>query len=206
MPIKRIDHIAIVVPNVEEAAEFYEDTLGLSVAHVEEVAGQGVIVAFMPAGRSEIELVEPIAEDSSVARFLGKHGPGIHHICLEVDDLEATLARLKEKGVRLIDETPTIGSGGKRVAFIHPKSTFGVLVELYETTAEEPLIRADILNNLLAGLDVQRQVVSAGISAFLHTLREAARNAPPVERVLGSSRGIPIKKDESGDGKPQGRG
>jgi len=132
LSVKRIDHIAIVVPNVEEAAAFYQDALGLKLERIEEVAGQEVIVAFLPTGQSEIELLEPTTDDSGVAKFLAKHGPGIHHICLEVDNLDATLASLKAKGVQLINETPTTGSGGKRIAFIHPKSAYGVLVELYE--------------------------------------------------------------------------
>ena len=200
MPIKRIDHIAIVVPNVEEAAKFYDDALGLRVEYVEEVAGQDVIVAFLPAGQSEIELVEPVTVDSGVAKFLGKHGPGIHHICLEVDDLEETLVRLKEKGVHLINDAPTIGSGGKRIAFIHPKSAYGVLVELYETTADEPFIRANILDNMLKRVNTERQAVSAGISAFLGTLRDNTRSVISEDHVRGNNRRITLKEDESGNG------
>lgn len=211
MPVKRIDHIAIVVPNVEEAAEFYENALGLTLQHIEEVEGQEVIVAFLPAGQSEIELVEPITDGSGIARFLNRHGPGIHHICLEVDDIEATLARLKEKGIHLINEEPTIGSGGKRVAFIHPKSTYGVLVELYEVTPEEPLIRASVLENLrkrlnverlsfempinMERLNIERQAMTAGISAFLHSLREstASQRAALGERVMNNMKRIGIR-------------
>ena len=134
MSVKRIDHIAIVVPDIEAAKAFYEDALGMKVHHVEQIDEQEVIVAFLPSGESEIELLEPINDTSGVAKFLSKRGPGIHHICLEVSNLEERLAILKSKGVRLINETPTIGSGGKRIAFIHPESTFGVLVELYEST------------------------------------------------------------------------
>jgi methylmalonyl-CoA epimerase len=133
MSIKRIDHIAIAVSNVEEAAVFYRDALGLEVQHIEEVAGQAVKVAFLPVGDSEIELVEPTDQASGTAKFLGKHGPGMHHLCLEVDDLDATLVRLKAQGVQLINETPVPGAGGKRIAFIHPRSTSGVLIELTET-------------------------------------------------------------------------
>ena len=132
MPVKRIDHIAIVVPDVAEAAAFYRDALGLEVQHIEEVAGQGVKVAFLPVGESEIELVEPTSDASGVAKFLSKNGPGMHHLCLEVDDLDATLASLKAKGVGLINEQPALGAGGKRIAFIHPRSTSGVLIELVE--------------------------------------------------------------------------
>ena len=100
--------------------------------HVEDVDEQKVRVAFLPIGESEIELVKPTAPDTSVARFLNKHGPGMHHVCLEVDDIKATLDHLGSLGIRLINEEPIVGAGGKRVAFIHPESTQGVLVELYE--------------------------------------------------------------------------
>ena len=135
--IKRIDHIAIVVPDVDQALEFWRDTLGLPLTGVEDVAEQQSQVAFLPAGDSEVELVKPTTETSGVARFLAKRGPGLHHICFEVDDIDATLAALKARGTRLIDETPREGAGGKRLAFVHPESTNGVLVELYE------LARAD---------------------------------------------------------------
>jgi methylmalonyl-CoA/ethylmalonyl-CoA epimerase len=130
--IKRIEHIAVVVPEIEGALSFWRDALGLELQHVEEVPEQKSMVAFLPVGHSDIELLTPTTEDSGVARFLQKRGPGIHHICLEVDGLEAILADLKAKGVRLINETPTLGAGGKRIAFIHPESTSGVLIELYE--------------------------------------------------------------------------
>jgi methylmalonyl-CoA/ethylmalonyl-CoA epimerase len=181
LPIKRIDHIAIVVPNVEEAANFYQDALGLKVTHVEQVDRQDVIVAFLPAGESEIELVEPVSDTSGVSKFLGKRGPGVHHLCLEVDNLEDTLARLKDKGIQLIDEQPTIGSGGKKIAFIHPRNTFGVLIELYEATAEEPLIRASILDEMRTRFVVERQAVSAGVSAFLRSLRVVTGRADPTD-------------------------
>jgi methylmalonyl-CoA epimerase len=132
MTIKRIDHVAIVVPNLEEARRFYEDILGLEVTHVERADGQAVTIAFMPIGESEIELLEPTTEDSGVARFLEKRGPGIHHICFEVDDITSTLNDLKTKGVQLIHEEPVTDPGGKRFAFVHPRSTFGVLIEFYE--------------------------------------------------------------------------
>jgi methylmalonyl-CoA/ethylmalonyl-CoA epimerase len=90
------------------------------------------LIAFLPTGDSEVELVKPTTDTSGIARYLAKRGPGLHHICLEVENIEAALARLKEKGIQLINEEPTIGAGGKKIAFIHPKSTGGVLVELYE--------------------------------------------------------------------------
>jgi methylmalonyl-CoA/ethylmalonyl-CoA epimerase len=130
--IKRIDHIAIVVEDIDRALEFWHDALGLDLAHLEAVPEQAATVAFLPAGESEVELVVPTDATSGMARYLAKRGPGLHHLCLEVDDLEATLAQLKQKGIRLIDETPKVGAGGKRLAFIHPESAQGVLVELYE--------------------------------------------------------------------------
>jgi methylmalonyl-CoA/ethylmalonyl-CoA epimerase len=132
MTINKIDHIAIVVPDIQEALTFWRDALGLQLSRVEEVPTQEVSVAFLPIGDSEIELVEPTTDTSSLARYVAKRGPGMHHICFEVEDIEATLARLKGQGVELINEEPTIGAGGKRAAFIHPRSTGGVLVELYE--------------------------------------------------------------------------
>jgi methylmalonyl-CoA/ethylmalonyl-CoA epimerase len=130
--IKRVDHIAIVVDDIDEALKFWRDSLGLELLQMEEVPEQESVVAFLPVGDGEIELVKPTSEESGVARYLHKRGPGIHHICFEVDDVQATLDSLKQKGVRLINEEAMTGSGGKKIAFIHPESTNGVLVELYE--------------------------------------------------------------------------
>jgi methylmalonyl-CoA/ethylmalonyl-CoA epimerase len=130
--IKKIDHIAIVVEDIEAALGFWRDTLGLELDHIEDVPEQQSLVAFLPSGGSEVELIKPTTDDSGVARYLQKRGPGMHHICFEVDDIHATLAFMKEKGVRLINETPMTVSGGKKIAFVHPQSTNGVLVELYE--------------------------------------------------------------------------
>ena len=132
MPIKKIKHIAIVVPEINEALTFWQDALGLDLSHVEDVPAQETKVAFLPTGGSEVELVEPTNDTSGMARYMAKRGPGIHHICFEVDGIEEILTQLKEKGVQLINEEPTIGAGGKKVAFIHPKSAGGVLIELYE--------------------------------------------------------------------------
>jgi methylmalonyl-CoA/ethylmalonyl-CoA epimerase len=130
--IKRIDHIAIVVEDIDSALGFWRDALGLELDHVEDVPEQKSLVAFLPTGGSEVELVKPTTNDSGVARYLQKRGPGMHHICFEVDDIEAILTKLKEKGVRLINETPITSAEGKKLAFIHPESTRGVLVELYQ--------------------------------------------------------------------------
>jgi methylmalonyl-CoA/ethylmalonyl-CoA epimerase len=139
--IKRIDHIAIVVEDIELALNFWRDALGLELQHVEDVPNQESIVAFLPIGASEVELVKPTSEDSGISRYLKKRGPGIHHICFEVDDIDTTLAQLKRKGIHLINEHPIIGTGGKKISFIHPDSTHGVLVELYELTPQEPEVR-----------------------------------------------------------------
>lgn len=130
--VKRIDHIAVVTNNIEGALKFWRDALGMEISHMEDVPSENAQVAFIPAGASDIELVKPATADSGLGRYLEKRGPGMHHICLEVDDLVAMLNQLKEKGVQLIHETPVSGSDGKKYAFIHPKSSMGVLVELYE--------------------------------------------------------------------------
>jgi methylmalonyl-CoA epimerase len=131
MAIKRIDHIAIVVENLDAALNVYRDALGMPVTDVREMAEQDVKMAFLPTGDSEIELLEPLHADSGIGKYLAKRGEGLHHICLEVDDIEATLADLKLKGAQLIDETPRTGAYG-RIAFIHPKGAHGVLIELVE--------------------------------------------------------------------------
>jgi methylmalonyl-CoA epimerase len=189
MTIKRIDHIAIVVPNIEEALTFYQDALGLTLQHTERVDDEDVIVAFLPAGDSEIELVEPVSERSGVSRYLEKRGPGMHHICLEVDDIQAALARLKEWGVELINEEPKYGSGGKLIAFIHPRSANGVLVELYELTAGESQRRLDILDSIRERLELERQALSSGVLAFMRALRSDAG--------LTDEEGVVLQSEES---------
>ncbi len=169
--IKKISHIAIVVPELEEAMGFWVEALGLQLTHMEHVRGQGVDVAFLPAGESDIELLEPVDAESGVARYLEKRGPGMHHICFEVEDINKTLARLKEANVPLIDEEPTIGTGGKKIAFIHPKGTNGVLVELYELTAEEPERRQETLKEMRRRMGDGRRVYTAGAKAFLSRIR-----------------------------------
>jgi methylmalonyl-CoA/ethylmalonyl-CoA epimerase len=134
--VKKISHVAIAVEDMDSALHFWRDGLGLKVSHVEDLDDQEVRVAFLPIGASEIELVKPTTEDTGIARFLKKSGPGMHHLCLEVADINASLDRLKELEVRLINEEPIVGAGGKRVVFIHPESTHGVLVELYESSED----------------------------------------------------------------------
>jgi len=130
--IKNINHIAVIVPDLEGALAFWEGALGLKLARTESVPEEGVDVAFLPIGGSNVELLKPTVADTGVARFLEKRGAGIHHMCFEVDDIEATLAQLREHNIQLINEQPVAGHGGRKYAFVHPKSTGGVLVELYE--------------------------------------------------------------------------
>lgn len=133
--IKRIDHVALVVGDIDEALDFWQNSLGLDLDHLEDIPREKSAIAFLPLGGSEIELVQPTSDDSGVAKYLQKRGPGMHHICLEVDDIEGMLAQLKAKDVQLIHEEPVIAESGKKYAFIHPKAAFGVLVELYELPA-----------------------------------------------------------------------
>ena len=131
MNVLKIDHIGIAVADLEAAKNFYE-LLGLKVTDVEEVKEQKVKVAFVPVGDSEVELLESTEPDGPIAKFIEKKGQGMQHIAFRVDDIEAALEELKAKGVKLIDEKPRYGAGGARIAFLHPKSTFGVLVEISE--------------------------------------------------------------------------
>lgn len=127
----KINHIALVVNDLDFALNFWRDGLGLKLTEVETVPEQEAQVAFLPLGESHVELVKPITETSGLAKYLAKRGPGMHHICVEVEDIMDTLARLKTKGFRLIDETPR-ERAGRKYAFVHPESAHGVLVELYE--------------------------------------------------------------------------
>jgi methylmalonyl-CoA/ethylmalonyl-CoA epimerase len=129
--IKKIDHIGIAVKNLDEAVETYKK-LGFELKEIEEVAEQKVKVAMLPVGESKIELLEATSEDSAIAKFLEKRGEGIHHIAVGVKDIEKALENAKNNGLQLIDEKPRIGAGGKKVAFVHPKSTRGVLLEFVE--------------------------------------------------------------------------
>ena len=133
MKIIKINHVAIVVQDIDAALNFWEQTFGLKLDHVEDVPSQKSKVAFLPLGESAIELVQPTTSDSGLANFLEKRGEGMHHICIEVSDIDATLAELKSKGVRLINEIPE-ELPGRKMAFIHPKAANGVLVELYQLT------------------------------------------------------------------------
>jgi methylmalonyl-CoA/ethylmalonyl-CoA epimerase len=134
--IKKVDHIGIAVRSIAEARKLYE-VMGLHVESIEEVPYDGVRVAMIPCGETHIELLEPLSADSPVAKFLDKKGPGIHHICLETDDVRAAGDRLREEGIQVLRPEPTRGAGGCWVQFLHPKTTGGVLFELSEPAAGE---------------------------------------------------------------------
>lgn len=130
--IKKINHVAIVVEDMDDALSFWRDSLGLNLHELKDVPAENSRVAFIPVADGEIELVVPTTDDSGIAKYLAKRGQGMHHICLEVDDIEGMLAQLKAKNVRLINEQPRTSADGKKYAFIHPESARGVLVELYQ--------------------------------------------------------------------------
>ena len=132
--LKQIDHIAVVVQDMEAALKVYRDALGLPLARLEDVPAEGVKVAFlpMPEGDGEVELVQPTDEESGIARFLAKRGQGIHHICFRVDDIQAAMDHVTANGLQVIEDEPRVGSQGQKYVFIHPKSAHGVLIELYE--------------------------------------------------------------------------
>lgn len=130
-----IDHLGIAVRSIETALRFWKDSLGLPVSEPEEVASEGVRVVFVPLGESRIELLEPLGADSPIARFIAKKGEGIHHVCLRVTDIDGALAKLAQEGAEIIQPAPRVGAGGRRIAFVHPKSTGGVLLELKEVAS-----------------------------------------------------------------------
>lgn len=130
MTLKNIDHIGVAVKSIDDALNFWENTLGIKCHGIEEVAEQKVKTAFLPVDDTEFELLEGTSEDSPITKFIEKKGEGLQHIAIRVDNIEVALQELKDKGVRLIDETPRYGAGGAKIAFIHPKATGGVLLEL----------------------------------------------------------------------------
>jgi methylmalonyl-CoA epimerase len=128
----KVDHIGIATRQIEDGLAIWRDVLGLKVDSTEDIASQGVRVAMLRVGDTHIELLEALTDNSPVGRFVDKRGPGIHHIAIEVDDIHAALAELKRRGSRLVDDTPRIGARGCLVAFVHPASTNGVLLELVQ--------------------------------------------------------------------------
>lgn len=132
----KIDHLGIATKSIEESLKFWEKSLGLENIHTEVVEEQKVRVAILPIGESRVELLEPTSDDSPISKFLEKRGGGIHHIAVEVENIEESLAKLKAEGARLIDETPRIGAEGCLIAFVHPATTGGVLLELTQKITE----------------------------------------------------------------------
>jgi methylmalonyl-CoA/ethylmalonyl-CoA epimerase len=132
--MEKVDHIGIAVKSIEDSLPYYTETLGLKLLHIEEVLSEKVRVAFIDSGNVKLELLQPIDESSAVHSFIEKKGEGIHHVAFGVTNIQERLNELKEKGVRLIQETPKVGAGGAQVAFIHPKSSGGVLYELCDKT------------------------------------------------------------------------
>ncbi|NWF64089.1 MAG: methylmalonyl-CoA epimerase [Chloroflexi bacterium] len=130
--IKAINHVAVVVEDMEKSLAFWRDALGINLHELRDVPVEKSQVAFLPLAGAEVELVMPTTDDSGIAKYLAKRGQGMHHLCLEVDDIEGMLTQLKAKNIRLINEEPRIAADGKQYAFIHPESTGGVLVELYQ--------------------------------------------------------------------------
>ncbi len=130
--IKAVNHVAVVVEDMEKSLAFWRDALGMELRGLRDVPAEKSQVAFLPLSGAEVELVMPTSDDSGIARYLAKRGAGMHHLCLEVDDIDGMLAQLKSKGVRLINEEPRIAVDGKKYAFIHPEAAGGVLVELYQ--------------------------------------------------------------------------
>lgn len=128
--VKKVDHIGVAVKNLEETLKFYEQTLGLKAAGTEIVEEQKVKVAFLPIGDTEIELLESTSEDGPIAKFIAKNGEGVQHVAYRVENIEAAIAEMQEKGIRMIDEKPRYGAGGAKIAFCHPKFTHGILTEL----------------------------------------------------------------------------
>jgi len=130
--IKAINHVAVVVEDMEKSLAFWRDALGIELRELRDVPAEKSQVAFLPLAGAEVELVMPTTDDSGIAKYLAKRGPGMHHLCLEVDDIQGMLAQLKARNIRLINEEPRLAADGKKYAFIHPESTGGVLVELYQ--------------------------------------------------------------------------
>ena len=130
--IKAINHVAVVVDNMEKSLTFWRDALGIDLHELRDVPAEKSQIAFLPLAGAEVELVMPTSDDSGIAKYLAKRGPGMHHICLEVDDIVGMLAQLRSKNIRLINEEPRMAADGKQYIFIHPESTGGVLVELYQ--------------------------------------------------------------------------
>ncbi len=134
--MQKVDHVGIAVKSIDVSLDYYIHTLGLTLLAVEEVASQNVRVAFIDAGNIKLELLEPLGEDGPISKFIEKRGEGVHHIAFGVTDIRSRMAELREKGVQLLQEEPKQGAGGAEVAFLHPKSSFGVLYELCDKSGK----------------------------------------------------------------------
>lgn len=134
--MEKVDHVGIALKSIDDSLGYYIDTLGLKLQAIEEVASQNVRVAFIDAGNVKLELLEPMSEEGAIAKFLEKRGEGVHHIAFGVSDIRSRMAELKEKGVQLLQDEPKPGAGGAEVAFLHPKSSFGVLYELCDKSGK----------------------------------------------------------------------
>ena len=134
--MQKVDHVGIAVKSIEVSIDYYIHTLGLTLLAVEEVKNQNVRVAFIDAGNIKLELLEPLGEDGPIAKFIEKRGEGVHHIAFGVTDIRSRMVELREKGVQLLQEEPKLGAGGAEVAFLHPKSSFGVLYELCDKSSK----------------------------------------------------------------------
>lgn len=134
--MQKVDHVGIAVKSIDLSLDYYIHTLGLTLLAVEEVASQNVRVAFIDAGNIKLELLEPLGEDGPISKFIEKRGEGVHHIAFGVTDIRSRMAELREKGVQLLQEEPKPGAGGAEVAFLHPKSSFGVLYELCDKSGK----------------------------------------------------------------------
>ena len=130
--VKSIHHVAVVVDDMNRSLSFWRDALGLDLQELRDAPAEKSQIAFLPLAGAEVELVQPTSDDSGIAKYLAKRGPGMHHLCLEVDDIAGMVTQLKSKNIRLINEEPRTGADGRKYAFVHPESTGGVLVELYQ--------------------------------------------------------------------------
>ncbi len=175
--ITRIDHIGIAVQNIQEALTFFEDALGLDLERIALEEGGQTKIAFLPIGDSDVELVEPQDAESGLARYLAKRGEGMHQICVEVDDIESALARLKEHGAQLIDEKPRQNAHGQLLAFVHPKSAHGVLIELYQRSPEEAGLPRLDLQALRRTWDIETSAAREGAKKFFHTLQHGGTHS-----------------------------
>jgi methylmalonyl-CoA/ethylmalonyl-CoA epimerase len=196
MAVKKINHVAIVVPDLDAALAIYQEALGLKVTTIREVAEEEVVVGFLPTGDSEIELLQPTNDTSGVARFMEKRGPGFHHLCLEVDDIAETMAALKAAGAELIYEEPRIGEGGVKYTFVHPKSTNGVMIELYES---QPASVAPAFGALGKRIQVESKAISAGVATFLNAL-SPSRMLHGEAGTVGNNRRIRLKRNAEAAG------